>query len=183
MLTAPLYSYLSKSLFWFWEIFAKISKNSLKWYKINKLLFLLPCLCKLPTPSSCVTACVFLFILFAKMTKLFQGTQSASHCSYVQVLCLSSLFIFTSDVEISIWSDSLVRSSLIISTHPPASWAPSVAMRLSTLWCYHPVPVYLITSYQTCPAAHGKHTLVAMVEISQPFILRAAKTRFFHSSS
>ena len=36
---------------------------------------------------------------------------------------------------------------------------------------------------QTCSAAHGKHTLVAMVEISQQFILRAAKTRFFHSSS
>ena len=75
MLTAPLYSYLSKSLFWFWEIFAKISKNSFKWYKINKLLFILPCLCKLATPSSCVTACVYLFILFAKMTKLFPGSR------------------------------------------------------------------------------------------------------------
>ena len=76
MLTAPLYSYLSKSLFWFWEIFAKISKILLNGtYKINKFLFILPCLCKLATPSSFVTACVYLFILFAKMTKLFPGTR------------------------------------------------------------------------------------------------------------
>ena len=32
---------------------------------------------------------------------------------------------------------------------------------------------------QTCSAAHGKHTLVAMVEISQQFILEGGQNEIF----
>ena len=32
---------------------------------------------------------------------------------------------------------------------------------------------------QTCSAAHGKHTLVAMVEISQQFILGGGQNEIF----